>query len=172
MVGLLPALRIAAVLAVLGAAGWLGFHFGSLSGDLQVQEMRVTLAEQGEQSAKALQRQAENFAERRASQATAHANAFARYAAEQTAAREAEHATAAALRSDNLRLRKFWTECAGQVPGPASADGAGRVDSESAGLRAAAAAAIVRIGAQCNAEIALRNRLLQADRAIPEEKHP
>lgn len=152
-----PYLAPGLLLALL-AGGWYYGHTryaaGELAGNTRVAQLTAQHAEQLQHLAELSTQASEAARAAEQKQAAGFAALAATYEKDTTDAKNKGDAVAAALRADTLRLRQQWT-CApaatsAQVPGAATP--AGRADGD-ADLRAAGAGDLVRLGAQCDAQV-------------------
>jgi hypothetical protein len=94
---------------------------------------------------------------------TKYAAADARHAQELKDAKAKSDAVIADLRNGTLRLRREWAGCEAAASVPGATAGAGELDA-TAQRRAESAAAIVRIGADADAQIRALQAVVKADR--------
>ncbi|MFC4729105.1 hypothetical protein [Coralloluteibacterium thermophilus] len=141
---------IAVIAALVVVLGWQSCRLH----DAQIAlEQQRTAAETATAERERLTREASEEARDREDR---HTQALAELAAQHMREREDDAnekraAVAAAVRAGELRLREHWT-CAGSDGMPATGAAAGERDA-AAELRADAAARIVQLGAQCDADI-------------------
>lgn len=152
---MIRALAIALVLTI-GAALWLWGSKNTVEGE---RDSAVTSLKAAEAELKATQGVLET--ERRNAQRL---QAIAtRYEGERNEIERQAAADLAALRDGNLRLRKQWQGCAAaSVPGADPTAGSPDAD---AGLREQDASNLVRIAAQCSAQVRGLQSVILSDRA-------
>lgn len=170
-----PYLTLGLLLALL-AGGWYYGHTrfaaGALSGNMQVAQLTAQHAEQLQHLAELSTQASEAARDAERKQAAAYAALAADYERDKTDAKDKGDAVAAALRADTLRLRQQWTcptAALTHVPGTATA--AGQRDGD-ADLRATGAGDLVRLAAQCDAQVRGLQRALSYDAHVTGAQDP
>jgi len=145
------------LVALLLCGGWYYGHTryaaGELAGNTKVAQLTAQHAQQLQHLAELSAAAADAARDAEHRQAQAIAAIGARYEQDKTHAKEQADRVIADLRAGTLRLRQQWTcapAAAAQVPGAAA--GTGRTDGD-AELRATGAGDLVRLAAQCDAQV-------------------
>lgn len=146
------------LVALLLCGGWYYGHAryaaGELAGNTKVAQLTAQHAQQLQHLAELSAQASEAARHAEQLQAAGFAALAATYEKDKTDAKDKGDAIAAALRADTLRLRQQWT-CApatatAQMPRAAAATGRPDGDAE---LRATGAGDLVRLAAQCDAQV-------------------
>lgn len=154
---LLWAVAALGLLVMVGGFGYVKGHAaGKAAGDARVAALTAQYAEASARAAAAAQ------ARQQAAQ-TQIAAIDARHAQELKDAKAKSDAVIADLRNGTLRLRREWAGCEATASVPGTIAGAGEPDA-AATRRAESAAAIVRIGAEADAQIRALQAVIKADR--------
>lgn len=130
------------------------YDAGELAGNTKVAQLTAQHAQQLQHLAELSAAAADAARDAEHQQAKALAAIGARYEQDKTHAKEQADRVIADLRAGTLRLRQQWTcapaATAAQVPGAAAATGRPDGDAE---LRATGAGDLVRLAAQCDAQV-------------------
>jgi hypothetical protein len=152
-----PYLALGLTLLLLTSAWYYGhtrYAAGELAGNTRVAQLTAQHAQQLQYLAELSTRASEAAREAEQKQAAGFAALAAGYEKDKTDAKHKGDAVAAALRADTLRLRQQWTcpsaAAGAHVPEAAAATGQPDGDAE---LRATGAGDLVRLAAQCDAQV-------------------
>jgi len=149
-----PYLALGLTLLLLTGTWYYGhtrYAAGELAGNTRVALLTAQHAQQLQYLAELSTRASEAAREAEQKQAQGFAAIAAHYEQDKAHAQSQADRVIADLRAGTLRLRRTW-QCAPAAGVPETAAGAGQPDGD-ATLRAESAAAIVRIGAECDAQV-------------------